>query len=223
MKRISGFFISALLLLSGLLCSAQDTTRFPINEMKGIRIGVDFSKIPVYFLYNRERVGFEATADMHIKGDFFATVETGWQSANIKKPDYHYSGKGFYGKIGTDYNLLKSRRPFSNDIVYAGARYAFSTFSHQAEQITVPGHFWHDATGLSMPKHWMRTHWMELLFGVKTEVLTNFYVGLTFRFKFIIVSPKDEYSKPYLIPGYGEGNENFAIGINYYVSYNIHF
>ena len=210
-------------LMTASLCSAQDTLRYPINAMKGIRIGVDFSKIPAYIMYNGERIGFEATADVHIKGNFFGTVEAGWQTVALKKADYNYKGSGFYGKFGTDYNLLKSRRPFSNDIVYGGVRYAFSTFSHQADQITIQEHFWKGVSGLSIPKNSMHAHWLELLFGVKTEVLKNFYVGLTFRFKFIIVPPKDEYSTPYLIPGYGNGNENFALGINYYVSYNIHF
>jgi hypothetical protein len=69
----------------------------------------------------------------------------------------------------------------------------------------------------------MHAHWLELLFGVKAEVLRNLYAGLTFRFKFRIISPKDDYSTPYQIPGYGNGNSGFSLGINYYVSYNIHF
>ena len=212
------------------LCNAQDTIRYPINEMKGIRLGVDASKFLLPVMYNGERSGFEVTADMHIKGNFFATAEAGrlkvninWKNESDSITNYNYTGEGIYGKMGTDYNLLKSRRPFSNDIVYGGVRYAYSRFSHQANSIAVRGHFWPDGTRLSMPKTTMDTHWLELLLGVKAEVVNNFYVGLTFRFKFMIVSPKDDFSTPYIIPGYGNGNERFAIGINYYLSYNIHF
>ena len=227
MQRISGFIISILALLP-LLCNAQDSTRFPINAMKGVRIGVDFSKFLLPVIYKNERIGFEATADVHFKGNFFFTAEAGWLKVNLdRRPDpeykYLYKENGFYGKIGIDYNLLKSRRPNSNDIVYGGVRYGFSTLSQQAEQITIPGYLWHNLTDAIIPKNTLNAHWIEFLLGVKAEVLTNLYVGLTFRLKFLIIAPKDEYSIPYMIPGYGNGNQNYAIGLNYYVSYNFHF
>jgi len=222
MQRISGFIISVLLLLS-VWCNAQDTIRYPINEMKGIRIGIDVSKPLLPLMFSGERFGLEAAADMHIKGNLFAITEVGWLNVNLNRDEYHYRANGLYGKLGGDYNLLKSRRPFSNDIVYAGGRYGYSVFSHQAEQITVSSHFWPEATDQTIPKLTMQAHWLELLLGVKAEVLKNLYIGLTFRLKFIIVSPNDNYSTPYIIPGYGYGNEGFALGLNYYISYNIHF
>ena len=210
-------------LLLPVLCSAQDTIRYPINAMKGIRVGVDFSKLLLPVIYKGERMGFEAAADIHVKGNIFAAAEAGWLNVNLDKEEYYYRENGMYGKLGVDYNLLKSRRPNSNDIVYAGARYALSVFSQQADHVTVPGYFWPDDTDGSIHKNMMNAHWLELLLGVKAEVLNNLYAGMTFRFKFSIVSPKDDYSTPYLIPGFGNGNSGFALGINYYVSYNIHF
>ena len=227
MRRISGFIISMAALLLPVLCNAQDTTRYPINAMEGIRVGIDASKLLLPVIYNGERIGFEVTADKFITGNFFATVEAGWLNVNLNKDRseylYRYRENGFYGKLGVDYNLLKSRRPNSNDIVYAGARYGFSAFNHEADNITVPGYYWSDASDLIIPKKSMNAHWLELLFGLKAEVLNNFYVGMTFRFKFRLVQPKADYSTPYLIPGYGYGNSGFELGLNYYVSYNIHF
>ena len=223
MQRISGFIISILLVLP-VWCSAQDTIRYPINEMKGIRVGVDISKLLLPVMYSGKRIGFEATADMHVKGNFFGVAEAGWLRVKLDiDTAFLYKQNGFYGKVGIDYNLLKSKRPYSNDILYAGVRYGFSVFNQQAENVTIPGHFWPDATGLAIPKSTMTAHWIEMLLGVKAEVLNNLYVGLTFRFKFKIVSPKDSYSTPYQIPGYGNGNEGYALGLNYYVSYNFHF
>ena len=222
MQRISGYIISIALLLP-VWCNAQDSTRYPINEMKGIRIGIDVSKPALYLLYHHERLGFEATADMHIKNNLFAVVETGWLRVNLDKTDFHYQENGWYGKLGVDLNQIKSRRPYSNDIVYIGVRYGFSTFSQQGEGIIVPGYFWPDGANLSIPKSIMSAHWLELMLGVKAEVLRNLYLGMTFRFKFKIVSPKDDYSTPYLIPGYGNGNQGYALGINYYLSYNFQF
>ena len=222
MQRISGFIIS-ILLISNVLSYAQDTVRYPINEMKGIRIGVDVSKFVLPLIFSGDRIGFEATADAHVSGNIFATAEAGWLNVTLVKPDYNYKGNGIYGKLGVDYNLLKSRRPFSNDIVYGGARYALSVFNHRADNVNIPGYFWPDASGLTIPKNTMQAQWLEFLLGVKAEVLKNLYVGLTFRAKFLVVKPKDNYSTPYLIPGYGNGNVNFVIGLNYYLSYNFHF
>ncbi len=212
------------MLLFPVLCKAQDTIRYPINEMKGIRVGIDVSKLFLPLMYDNERMGFEATAEMHVKGNMFGVAEVGWLRVNLDRDTaYHYKSNGIYAKVGIDYNLLKSRRPFSNDILYVGARYGFSIFSQEADNVTIPGYYWPDATDQVIPKNTMQAHWIEILLGIKAEVLKNFYIGLTFRGKFKFISPKDEYSTPYLIPGYGSGSSGFALGLNYYVSYNIHF
>ncbi len=175
-------------------------------------------------MYDNERMGFEATADMHVKGNFFAVAEAGWLRVDLDRDTaYHYKSNGFYAKVGIDYNMLKSRRPHSNDILYFGFRYGFSIFTQEVEDITIPGYYWPDVTGQSIPRSTLNAHWVELLLGVKAEVLKNFYVGLTFRFKVKFISPKDDYSTPYLIPGYGSGGTGYALGLNYYVSYNIRF
>jgi hypothetical protein len=215
-------------MLLPLLCSAQDSTRFPINAMKGVRVGVDFSKFLLPVIYKNERTGFEATADVHISGNIFGVAEAGWLNVNLDRSldslyKYRYRENGFYVKLGIDYNLLKSRRPNSNDIVYGGIRYGFSRLSQEVGQITIPGYLWPDLPDAIIPESRLGAQWIEFLLGIKAEVLTNLYVGLTFRLKFLTVSPKDDYSVPYMIPGYGNGNQKYALGLNYYVSYNIHF
>ncbi|MDR2036423.1 MAG: DUF6048 family protein [Bacteroidales bacterium] len=222
MKKISGFIISLALSLP-LLCNGQDTTRYPINEMKGIRIGIDLAKLAFPFIYDKERVGFEVSVDKFIWKNIFGVAEVGWLDVDLDRDTYHYQLNGLYGKLGIDYNLLKSRRPFSNDLFYAGFRYGMSFFSHKADDITVPGYYWPDASSQSISKTSMNAHWIELLMGVKAEVLKNFYIGLIFRGKFRIASPKGKYSNAYVIPGYGNGADGFSLGLNYYISYNIKF
>jgi hypothetical protein len=197
--------------------------RYPINAMKGIRVGVDLSKLALPLLSRHERMGFEITVDKHVKGNFFATAEAGWLQTDLSRETYHYMSSGFYGKIGIDYNLLKSRRPGSNDILYGGLRYGMSVFSHKGEDITVPGYYWENATAQDIPQTVMSSGWIEFLLGIKAEVIKNFYIGMTFRGKFRIAKPKDNYSTPYFIPGYGSGSAGFALGLNYYLSYNIRF
>jgi len=223
MQKISGYITNVLLIISA-LCNAQDTIRFPINEMKGVRLGIDVSTVPFMIATNLERIGFGLSADMHIKGNFFGVAETGWMKVNLEKSNYRYDTEGYYGRLGIDYNLLKPRRPNSNDIFYAGLRYCYATFNHKAQNITVPGYFWRpDATELSMPITALDAQWLELLLGVKTELLKNFYISLTFRLKFLLITPKDNFSTPYLIPGFGNGDSNTVVGINYFLSYNIFF
>ena len=222
MRRISGFIISLLLL--SFCCRGQDTIRYPINAMKGVRIGVDVSKFALPLLYGNERVGFETVVDMHVKGNFFAVAEAGWLLVHLENDTaYNYKSNGFYTRVGTDYNLLKSRRPFSNDLVYAGFRYGFSIFSYEADNITVPEYYWPGDGGHRIYRNTVSAQWVEFLFGIKAEVLRHLYVGLTFRAKFRVVAPGDGFTTPYLIPGYGEGAKGFVLGLNYYVSYNFSF
>ena len=222
MKKISRYIISLALLLLPVICYAEDTIRYPVNEMKGVRVGVDFSKFVFPFLFNYERSGFEASVDVHVSKNMFAIVEAGWLHVNLARTDFLYKQFGTYGKIGIDYNLLKHKVPNINDMVYGGVRYGFSQFNHQAERITIPGYYWQpDLRRETIPLSSMNAHWLELLFGVKAEVLKNFYIGMSFRLKFRLIPPKDEFSIPYMIPGYGNGYEKSAISITYYLSYNI--
>lgn len=222
MRKISGLFISVLTSIS-VWCGAQDTVRYPINAMKGIRAGIDVAKTALPLIYHNERKGFEISVDRYVKGNFFAVAEGGWLNVNLRDTAFHYRSNGFYGRLGIDYNLLKSRRPGSNDLFYAGFRYGMSVFSHQADDVYIAGHYWPDAPSQTIPKTVINAHWIEFLAGVKAEVLKNFYIGIIFRGKFRVVAPKDKYSKPYQIPGYGVGSNKFVLGLNYYFSYNIHF
>ncbi|MDR1865474.1 MAG: DUF6048 family protein [Bacteroidales bacterium] len=223
MRKISGFIISVLLLVP-LWCQGQDTTRYPVNAMKGIRLGIDLSKLALPLIYHNERKGVEITVDRYVKGNFFAVVEAGWAGTDLHRDTaYHYRSNGFYGRLGIDYNLLKPRRPYSNDLLYAGFRYGISVFSHRADNVTVPGYYWPDAHAQSIPASTLHVHWIEFLLGVKAEVLKNFYIGATFSGRFRLVPPKDPYSTPYIVPGYGSGSVKFAVGLNYYIAYNIQF
>jgi len=224
MKTISRYIISFVVFLMPVICSAQDTIRYPINPMKGIRVGVDFSKFLLPLLFNYERSGFEASIDMYVRENMFAIVEAGWLNVSLARTDFLYKQYGTYGKIGIDYNLLKHKVPKSNDMVYAGVRYGYSKFNQQAERVIIPGYYWPpDLRGETIPLTYMNAHWLELLLGVKAEVLKNLYLGMSFRLKFRLIPPKDEFSTPYMIPGYGTGSEKSALSINYYLSYNIHF
>lgn len=223
MRKISGFIIS-LFLLVPVFCKGQDTIRYPIHAMEGIRIGFDISKPLLPFMYDNERFGIEASADMHIKGNFFGIAEAGFLRIDLDRDTaYHYKSNGVYAKAGIDFNLTKSRIPYNNDSFYAGVRYGFSVFGHEADNVTIPGYYWPDAENQSIPQNTMSAHWVELLLGIRAEVLKNFYIGLTFRGKFKIVSPKGKNSTPYIIPGYGKGSSGFELGLNYYLYYNIHF
>ena len=88
------------MLLLSALCSAQDTIRFPINEMKGVRIGIDNSKLIFPLIFKGERIGFEATADMHVKGDFFAVAEAGWLNVNLNRSNFITDKTVFTGRSG---------------------------------------------------------------------------------------------------------------------------
>ncbi len=222
MGKISGFIISIILVFP-VFCNGQDTIRYPIEPMKGIRIGIDVSKLLLPVFYPHERFGFEATADIHIKNNIFAVAEAGWLKADLDKDDYSYRSNGYYAKVGADYNVLKPRIPHSNDILYIGARYGFSLFSQEVDDITILGYYWPDAPGQSISQEILNAHWLEFLLGIKAEVLKNFYVGITLRGKLMLVKPKSDYSSTYVIPGYGSGTSRFVGGINYYVSYNFRF
>jgi len=65
----------------------------------------------------------------------------------------------------------------------------------------------------------MNAHWAELVFGMKGEIFSNFFLGWVLRAKFPFSVTKDSNIKPYIIPGIGKTTTDvpfdFSIGLYY--------
>lgn len=213
-RRILKYIFSLILILATQKIKAQEA------EWKSLSVGADLSRFVVPFI-DSTRYGWEASADYELLKDLFIAAEIGSQTTQFTSSAYHYHSNGGYTRLGADYNYMKHLDAESTDHLLIGLRYGFSTFFHEADQITISDPYWGDVTNESIPRKWLSDNWFEIATGMRANIFNNFYLSWSVRFKVNLWQQADENLQPYYIPGYGRGWNNSAIGFNYSIYYKI--
>lgn len=210
-------YIFVFLLISPLAVSGQ--SRKDEWRIEGPRIGVDISRLLMPYIQRATVSGFELQADMPYKGNFFPTVEAGYLSVNDQQESFHYSNKGPYARIGVDVNISKFESLGDDDLVFVGARYGFSHFVQETLNASYTN-YW-GTLQAAFPAEGMNAHWGELVFGLKGELLPNFFFGWSVRAKFLFASSKGTHVDPYVIPGLGYNRSEVPFDFSLTVAYRI--
>ncbi len=215
MRSISGYIFKGLLLLLLVpTAEGQDTLR-----TYGPRIGIDLVRFVYYFAEPPER-GAELSLDFEIYKNVYPVFEVGYSSLSESVDDAAYTSSGPYARLGFDYNLFAMKDRSVHHSFTIGARYAASQFSHEAENIVIESGYWGDLI-IDTYQNSLYGHWIELVGGIKAEVVSNLFFGWSIRYKILLNPDMDPQITPLLIPGYGLGSEDRGFGFSYSVSYKI--
>lgn len=227
MSRISIFIISFLIFVP--FCNAQtssETTNDTLvhKEKFGLRAGVDLFK-PVRTLIDKNYSGFEVMADYRVYKDYYLAAEIGHEQKTTFDDNITSKGSGSYFKIGFDYNAHNNWAGLHN-MIFGGLRYGVSSFSQEliAYQIATTTPFFEpDIRTDAILFEGLTVHWVELIIGVKAEVLNNLYLSLNLQLKNRVAEKKPENFDNLFIPGFGRTYENskFGAGFGYGISYLI--
>ena len=211
-RKSTAAFIFSLCLLLPLKLTRQDTLR-----TYGPRIGLDIVRF-AKLLAEPTEIGAEASLDLEVYKNIYAVMEAGYNSISIEEESFTYILNGAYTRIGMDYNLLPVKDRSVHHAIFLGGRYGISRFKHEADNIVSPNSYWGDFS-LDQYVNSSFGQWVELTGGMKTELLKNFFLGWTVRYKILLSKGNDQVMDPYSIPGYGRGNTNRGFGISYSVLY----
>jgi hypothetical protein len=192
--------------------AAQDSLR-----TYGPRVGIDIARF-AYLLADPAEIGAEASLDAEVYRNFYPVLEIGYSSIQDSLGQSTYSSQGAYARIGLDYNLLHVSSPSVHHSITVGFRYAASVFSHRAEDITVPSAYWGDVH-IDTYENNLSGHFIELVGGIKVELLSNLFLGWNVRYRVLLNPGMDSRVTPLYIPGYGNGVEDRGFGISYTLSY----
>ena len=113
------------------------------------------------------------------------------------------------------------------NMIYSGLRLGYSTFSQTINNYTIfnTNQDWQPQTTVSTPEEFkgLSAIWVELIFGIKAEVLNNLYMGLNVQLKGRISETELDIFENIYIPGFGRTYDSgsFGIGFGYNVSYLI--
>lgn len=233
------YFISACFALCFFLGNAQskpidtkpkDTVVY--KQPYGLRLGVDLSR-PTISFFEEEYTGIEFVGDYRLSLKYYLAAELGNEKRTSQEDVYNFTTSGSYIKVGFDYNTYANWYGEQN-MIYAGARVAFSTFNHTINnsQIFNSNRYWSPdgfAQSGNGPIELENRNeiWLEAVLGIKAELFANIYLGASVRLGVIVSDPKvdDGEFGNLFIPGFNKVTDNsiFGIGYNFSISYFLPF
>lgn len=221
---ISTFFTSEILTAqdSEPTKKVADTLKKPIKY--GLRLGVDLSK-PIRTLLDEDYTGFEILADFNVTERLYLAAELGNEEKDYFEPNLNATTKGSYLKIGGDFNANRNWIGLNN-LITIGLRYGIASFDQEliAYNIyTTDQNFSPTFRTDSQQFNGLTASWIELIVGIKTEILTNVYLGLNFQLKHKVGETIPENFANLYIPGFGRTYDfsEFGAGYSYSISYLI--
>lgn len=194
------------------------------EDIFGLRVGLDIFK-PARSLFDEDFSGFEVMADYRIYKNYYLALEIGMDEKTTFDDRITSKGEGSYFKIGFDYNAHKNWYGLNN-MIFGGLRYGFSAFSQellQYEIATETPFFPPDVRTESIQFQGLKVHWVELIVGIKAEVLNNLFLSINLQLKNRLAEITPENFENLYIPGFGRTFENskFGAGFGYGISYLI--
>lgn len=226
MKYILKLNYSFLLVLLSVLGQAQEVKKVdsikPKTERYGLRLGVDLFKLSRTFTEKDYR-GLELVGDFKLTRKHYLAAEIGNENKTVDDARLNFTTKGTYLKAGFDYNAYQNWLGMHN-MIYVGLRYGVSTFSQTLNTFSVYNphpYFGASPTLVSGDKYdGLSAQWIEVVAGVKAEIVQNLYVGFSLRLNNLITNKTPENFDNLYIPGFNRTyGGKFGAGFNYTISY----
>ena len=194
----------------------------------GLRIGADISR-PIRSLLDKSYQGLELVGDYRLNYRYYLAGEIGKERKVSENNYFDFTTNGQYIKFGIDYNSYTNWYGMEN-MIYVGARYGISLFSQDLTSYIIhkDNQYWNETITGSDPsflkKYDGRTaHWLELVLGIKAELLHNLYAGASVRVGLLVAQTGSSGFPNYYIPAFGRVYEGsrFGVNFNYTLSYLI--
>ena len=193
---------------------------------------VDIEPVPDRTLEN-SRVELEQTSDQTEKEK---NVHKADKADGKAKVIFQKAIEHFFPDLAKikEYRQELAKKKEKNSYLYAGLRYAFSSFKYDVSILPANDPIWGDAIGNpsleddywggSVPFSHLgmkgSVQWLEIVLGVKVRIYKNFNMGWSVRMKYKTKASIGEYGAPWYVPGYGKYKSN-NMGITYSLIYKL--
>ena len=193
-------------------------------EKFGVRAGIDINKI-VKSATDDDYKGLSISGDIRLKESFYVYSEIGNEEKQISSDYLNSSVKGTYLKFGVNFKMNNEIR--TQNIVYSGFNFGYSNFDQNINRYTIyntNSTYWGEST-INEPINLSNLNalWVELVFGLKTEILNNLFLGFELQLKSIIKQKNIQNISNLYIPGFNRTYDSSGLGagFSYTVSYLI--
>lgn len=224
-NRMLKFFISLISFLFINITLSNVSLKNDTIEKFGIRIGADIHKI-IRSTSNNDYTGFSFDADIRLKESIYISSEIGNEEKQINNSYINSTAKGNYLKFGAKFKLNKKDIGTQN-ITYSGLNIGFSGFNQTINSYTIyntNSSTWGESI-INEPINLndLNALWFEILFGLKTEIINNLFLGFEIQLKNIISQKNKQEITNFYIPGFNRTYDSSGIGagFSYTISYLI--
>lgn len=207
--------------------SEEEVEKLP--RVYALRVGLDIYK-PVTTQFDENYQGLELVGDLKLNRRWYVAAEIGSEKKTIQSDLFNFTTNGSYIKLGVDYNFFNNWKGMNNAL-YLGFRLARSLHTQKVNNYTlyqlsqyiplseiVQGYATGERSSLS-------NSWYELLFGIKVQLLKNFYAGISIRMHGLISNPQPNNFGNLYAPGFNKitDDNNFGGSFNYTLTYTFPF
>jgi len=195
---------------------ANDSIKY--EQKYGLRVGFDLFKI-----YSD---GFEINADYRLSNKLYIASEIGLSEKTIDENYLNFTYKGTYIKTGIDYNMHTNWLDMQN-MIFSGIRVGYSMFDQTINNYTIydtNSQTWGQSIiNIPISNTNLSSLWVELIIGIKAEILNNLFLGFNLDVKKMIDSGSKNNIQNLHIPGFNKTYEgsSFGVGFGYKISYLI--
>jgi hypothetical protein len=196
-----------------------------VKQNYGLRLGGDIGKLAKSFI-DDTYTGFEINADYRLTKKLYLAGELGTEEKTSINDYLNTTSKGQYFKGGIDYNFYTNWLDMEN-MIYGGLRAGISAFSQTLNNFTVynTDQYWENqySEEPNLEFKGLSAIWVELMVGIKAEVLNNLYMGFNIQLKSMITQDEPENFGNLYVPGFNKiyDSGRFGVGFGYNLSYLI--
>ena len=208
---ISRLIVSLLLLT--LASSAQAQAKVFSLEKDSIPFfrgfAVSFDLVGPAMLALTDRGEYEGALRVNLHDQWFPIFEMGVGRANHENDEVTgitYKTTAPYFRIGMDWNVLKKKH--GPNRMYAGFRYAFTSFNVDIIRENLPDPVWLSQTGFGIKDLSCVMHWAEIVFGIDAKIIGPLHLGWSVRYKRPLYHKNGDIGNIWYVPGFGTGSDD---------------
>ena len=218
------FFISLFTVFFINISHANVNLKNDTIEKFGIRAGIDLNKI-IRSASNSNYTGLSINGDIRIKKSLYIFSEIGNEEKKINSDYLNSTVKGTYLKVGANFKLNNDIK--TENLFYSGLILGFSNFNQSIDNYTIyntNSTYWGESyidESLSLSN--LNAVWLEIVFGLKTEIFNNLFLGFELQLKNVLKQKNSQGITNFYIPGFNRtyDSSDFGAGFSYTISYLI--
>lgn len=147
---------------------------------------------------------YEGALRLNLHDQYFPIVELGIGRASHEDDavtTITYKTSAPYFRLGCDVNIARNKH--SGNRIYAGLRYAFTSYKVDILSKPSPDPVWQWDAGYDVVGQRCSQHWAEVVFGLDAKVTGPLHLGWSVRYKRRLAHREGNLSKTWYVPGFG--------------------